>query len=258
MGTASVADYCRAVEAHLTRVNGGHLVRIVGPAFALVREWESSGIPLSVVQRAIDQKAERHKQGAAARSGRPLRIEFCENDVRELFEDWKRAVGVAALPEADADTTDVSPAETSTDDPAETDAVIPSSRRQPLSKHLERVSDRLSRLLGRHDLPEPFLERVNLTISAVAEARDRARTARGAARDEIVASLRPLDVDLMAAAREVPSLAERDAMRRQAEEELAAYRSRLTADAWTTALAATTDRLLRERFALPVIDPDEA
>ena len=51
------------------------------------------------------------------------------------------------------------------------------TRKPSLSKHLERVSERLSRLLGRHDLPEPFLERVNQTISAVAEARDRADAA---------------------------------------------------------------------------------
>lgn len=253
MGTASVADYCRAVETHLTRVNGGHLVRIVGPGFALVREWESSGIPLSIVQRAIDQKAERHKQGAAGRSGRPLRIEFCEIDVRELFEDWKRAIGIAALPD------DATPSGAETEHAvAGVDAVVPSSRRQPLSKHLERVSDKLSRLLGRQDLPEPFLERVNATISVVAAARDRARTARGAARDEIVAVLRPLDVEIMAAARLVPTAAERDAMQRQAEDELGAYRSRLSPNAWETALTATKDRLLRERWSLPVIDPDEA
>ena len=27
---SDVADYCRQVEAHLTRINGGHMVRVVG------------------------------------------------------------------------------------------------------------------------------------------------------------------------------------------------------------------------------------
>ena len=244
MGTSSVVEYCRAVEAHLTRANSGHLVRIVGPAFSLVREWEAAGIPLSVVQRAIDQKADRHRQGTAGRSGRPLRIEFCENDVRELFDDWKRAVGVMAQsPDAPS---------------AATTEVVPSSRRQSLSKHLERVAERLSRLLGRQDLPEAFLERVNQTISAVSAARERARTARGVARDEIAASLQTLDGPLMAAARLVLDEAAREQLQRQAESELAGYRNRLDAEAWTKALTATADRLLRDRLALPVIDLDEA
>lgn len=247
MGSSSVADYCRAIEAHLTRVNGGHLVRIVGPGFTLVRDWEAAGIPLSVVQRGIDQKAERHNAGAAARRGRPLHIQFCADDVLQLFDDWKRAVGVAALPEetASAEAADV--------------ALTPEAAKKPsLSKHLERVSERLSRLLGRSDLPETFLERVNLTISAVASARDRARTARGPARDEIAASLKPLGNELMQAAREVLSASEREQLQRQAESELAPYRGRLDPDAWDAAIGATIDRLLRERFTLPIIDPDAA
>ena len=252
MGTTSVAEYCRAVEAHLTRVNGGHLVRIVGPGFSLVREWEAAGIPLSVVQRAIDQKAERHRQGAAGRSGRPLRIEFCEDDVRELFEDWKRAVGVTAAPSHPDAPAHQHP------DTLPPDILVPSSSKRPsLSKHLERVSDRLSRLLGRHDLPDTFLERVNLTISAVSAARERARTARGAARDDIAASLKPLDAELVAAARLALDAAARNELHRQAEGELSSYRARMDLVAWDKAIGAVTDRLLRERFGLPVIDPDE-
>ena len=61
-----VGQYCRDIEAHLTRVNGGHLVRIVGPGFALVREWYQDGIPLSVVLRGIEAKASRHDAKPAA------------------------------------------------------------------------------------------------------------------------------------------------------------------------------------------------
>jgi hypothetical protein len=52
-----LGEYCRRVEDHLTRVNAGHLVRIVGPGFALVRQWADAGVPLSVVYRGIDLKA---------------------------------------------------------------------------------------------------------------------------------------------------------------------------------------------------------
>lgn len=234
MEPTTVADYCREVEAHLTRVNGGHLVRVVGPGFELVRGWQSQGIPLSIVTRAIDQKAERHQRGAGGR-GRPLRIEFCADDVQELFEDWKRAAGVAHVPIDE----DASP-----------------TRRPSLSKHLERVTERLSRLLGRNDLPEPFLERVNYVIGVVAAARERAKGVRGAAREPIAESLRPLDRVLADAARAALSANDVIALNTQAAAELLAYRDRLDPAAWQQALAATTDRLLRERFALPVVDPD--
>ena len=87
-----IGDYCRRVEDHLTRANAGHLVRIVGPGFELVREWAMSGVPLSIVYRGIDDKAERHREGAARR---PLRIEFCESDVRALYDRWRRAIGLS-------------------------------------------------------------------------------------------------------------------------------------------------------------------
>lgn len=244
MEPTSVADYCRAVEAHLTRVNGGHLVRVVGPGFALVRGWQEQGIPLSIVTRAIDEKAERHQRGAGGR-GRPLRIEFCADDVRDLFENWKRAVGVAAQ------VASVGPTglELGHDEESPT-------RRPSLSKHLERVTEKLSRLLGRNDLPEPFLERVNHAIGLVAAARERGKGARGAARDEIAESLRPLDRVLCDAARAVLSPAESVALDTQAAAELLGYRDRLDPAAWKQALSATADRLLRERFGLPVVDPD--
>src|SRR3954464_963633 len=89
--TADVGEYCRRVEDHLTRASGGHLVRIVGPGFEIVRQWAIEGVPLSVVYRGIDLKAERHRAGQAAR---PLRIEFCEADVRAIYDDWGRAVGL--------------------------------------------------------------------------------------------------------------------------------------------------------------------
>jgi hypothetical protein len=234
------------VEAHLTRVNGGHLVRVVGPGFELVRGWQAQGIPLSIITRAIDQKAERHQRGAGGR-GRPLRIEFCADDVQELFETWKRAVGVHGTSE---DESSVGPSDLEL---GRNEGV---SRKPSLSKHLERVTDRLSRLLGRNDLPEAFLERVNYVIGVVAAARERAKGLRGPARDEVAESLRPLDRVLADAARAALNASESAALDAQAAGELAAYRDRLDPAAWQQALAATADRLLRERFALPVVDPD--
>src|SRR5262249_17394442 len=98
MTPEDVGDYCRQVEQHLTRVNGGHLVRVVGPGFDRVRRWAEEGIPLTVVFRGIELKAERHRLGV---SRRPLRIEFCDADVRETFDNWRRSIGVAAIESGD-------------------------------------------------------------------------------------------------------------------------------------------------------------
>ena len=50
-----VHAYCRDVEAYLCRRNGGHLIRLVGPAFEMVRDWAAQGIPLTVVCDGIDR-----------------------------------------------------------------------------------------------------------------------------------------------------------------------------------------------------------
>ena len=85
--------YCREVEAYLCRKNDGHLIRIVGPAFEQVCGWAARGVPLNVVNRGIDRYFERYYAKGPRR--RPVRIEFCEADVLDVFDEWRRAVGVA-------------------------------------------------------------------------------------------------------------------------------------------------------------------
>ena len=94
-GVTDIGDFCRAVEAHLCRVNGGHLVRIVGPAFDLVAGWAREGMPLRVVLHGVDRTVARLTAKGPRR--RPVRIEFCEADVRDASDQWRRAVGVHAL-----------------------------------------------------------------------------------------------------------------------------------------------------------------
>ena len=88
-------SYCREIEAHLCRKNAGHLVRVVGPAFQMVTGWATQGIPLKVALRGIDRCVERRE--ARAPSRRPLRVEFCEADVLDVFDQWRRAVGVGTV-----------------------------------------------------------------------------------------------------------------------------------------------------------------
>jgi hypothetical protein len=233
VGSDELSQYCRDIEDHLTRVNEGHLVRIVGPGFDLVRRWADEGIPLSVVCRGIDLKADRHRLGNARR---PLRIEFCEADVRDVYDQWRRAVGLPRGEGPADDSTDQAPA-----------------KRPSLSKHLDRVIDRLGRVVGRLDLPESFLEVVGALLQDVSGLLDAAKGARGPVRDELAARLGPIDDRLIVAARAAAGPEVLSALALEAATELAPFRERLKADSWQQATQATVDRLLRDRYGLPVI-----
>src|SRR5678815_4934069 len=118
-------DYCREVEAYLCRKNEGHLIRIVCPAFEQVCGWATQGVPLKIAFRGIDQYCERYYAKGPRR--RPVRIEFCEADILDLFDAWRRAVGVTAA--TGSITADEPPA-----------------RKSPLAAHIERAVARLTTL----------------------------------------------------------------------------------------------------------------
>jgi hypothetical protein len=228
-----VGEYCRRVEEHLSRVNQGHLVRIVGTGFELVRQWAKDGVPFSVVCRAIDMKAERHRAG---RSTRPLRIEFCEPDVRAVFQDWKRAVGVSA------------PAGSATDEP------VDDAKRPSLSKHFDRVITALTRAAARLETPTSLRDGVTRVLEGLVELRESARGRRGAQRDDVGESLARWDAELLNIARASVDGEALAHMRREAGSELQAYRSRMPPDVWERSLDVATDRLLRERLRLPTLE----
>src|SRR5262245_29519003 len=116
------ARYCRDIETYLCQKNDGHLIRIVGPAFEQVCGWAERGVPLKVAYRGIDRYFERYHAKSGRR--RPVRIEFCEADILDAFDDWRRAVGVtAAIDSAEA--------------PEDT------NRKPALAAHIERVVQRL-------------------------------------------------------------------------------------------------------------------
>jgi hypothetical protein len=243
---ADIGEYCRRVEDHLTRVNGGHLVRIVGPGFELVRGWAEAGVPLSVVYRGIENKAERHEGGA---SKRPLRIEFCAGDVRALFERWRRAVGLSGVSLA-------------LDGPEHTDDVAdegsgeaPDKPKRPsIGRHIDRAIDRLSRAMARADCPAGLREACEPILTALAELRASSVRVRGEARDIVVTRLAALDRELAAAAHAHGPHAWLDGLRAEAAAELAPFRGRLDDQSWTRSMEATIDRLLRDRFGLPFLD----
>lgn len=220
------ADYCRQLEAYLCQKNGGHLIRIVGPAFEQVCGWADQGVPLTVAFGGIDRYCERQ----AGKSGRrrPVRIEFCEADILALFDDWRRAVGVAAGAGATA-----------------------APRKPSLASHIERV---VSRLVAHRRERSPALERrVEQMLAELDRLCAQAQHARGDARAGIVERLATLDDELLAAAAAEVDPAAAAAMRREAEEELAPFGARMPADARARAADAAFLRLVRDALGLPTV-----
>lgn len=234
-----VGEYCRRVEDYLTRVNAGHLVRIVGPGFGLVRDWAERSVPLSVVFRGIDNKAERHRHG---KSTRPLRIEFCADDVRAVFDQWRRAVGLDVNAAASIDEGGDAP---------NTAAAEPPARQPALGRHLDRIIDKLGRASSREDLPAGLRDDADRILQAVAALRESSARLRGDAKAEAIDSLAGLEESLRASVREHAPVEWIAALRQDAEQDLAPFKSRLEAGAWNRSIDITVDRLLRDRFALP-------
>jgi hypothetical protein len=233
------ADYCRQVETYLCRKNEGHLVRIVGPAFEQVRSWAERGVPLRIAFRGIDRYCERYYAKGPRR--RPVRIEFCEDDVLDAFEDWRRAVGGAGFtaPETDGD--------------AAQDGGRTTARKPSLPAHVERVQARLRHLLERDSFSPALNARLTQLLGRLDDVRDTAQGARGSAREAVIAHLGSLDAELMtaAAAELEPAVAER--LRQEAAEEIRPFTGRMPADARVQALSAAETRLIRDTLALPVI-----
>jgi hypothetical protein len=228
------AEYCREIEAYLCRKNEGHLVRIVGPAFEQVCGWANQGVPLKIVFRGIDQYCERYYAKGPRR--RPLRIEFCEADILDLFDAWRRAVGVGGGGAQPAG-------------PVEQ----PAARKPPLAAHIDRAIARLATLLGGHQRAAVPNEVIASAVRELEGMNSLARQARGEARARIVEELARIDRRVIEASTALIDEATAASLRREAELELAPFGSRLAPEARTRAAAAAFERLVRETLGIPVI-----
>ncbi len=236
-------DYCRALESYLCRKNDGHLIRIVGPAFEQVCGWAERGVPLTIAQRGIDRYFERYYAKGPRR--RPVRIEFCEADVLDVFDEWRRAVGVA--PPQAGETT--GPEAAAAD--AGGEARARESRHGSLPTHLERVIARLTALRAGGDRRlEPVLETIVRELDA---GRAEAKRLRGEPRAAFIARLAGLERVLLVAALEECDAAPRQRLMADADAELAPFRPRLSAEAYARARQACLDRGIRDLLRLPAI-----
>jgi hypothetical protein len=227
VGTEPV-DYCREIETYLCRKNDGHLIRVVGPSFARVSTWEQQGIPLKIAFAGIDRYFERYyRQG---RRRRPVKIDFCEADVLDVFDEWKRATGIAQSAVSNR--------------PA---------RRESLPEHLERAVTKLTSARAGGLIGQAF----DAVIDGAARELDAARAARGGvrgdARQAMLDRLADLDRQLLASARDALPDDVAAVLRREVDAELAPFRPGMAADAYARAHEAAFDRLVRERLSLPII-----
>jgi hypothetical protein len=232
--------YCREIEAHLCRKNDGHLIRIVGPAFERVSGWAEQGIPLKVALAGIDRYFERYYRKGPRR--RPVRVEFCDADVLDAFDEWRRAVGISTVrpePGGGAPVEDPVPA-------------APRARRG-LRGHVEAALARLTVLRGSDKLggvADATLVRAVRALESLAHAAEHPRREE---RQTIVDALAEVYRELIHGIHD--SLPERDRLRLadEALRELEPFRQRMAPAAYQQSLRAAIARSIREEYGVPEI-----
>jgi hypothetical protein len=235
-----VDSYCRELEAYLCRKNDGHLIRIVGPAFEHVIGWARQGIPLRVAEAGVDRYFERYYRKGSRR--RPVRIEFCEADVLDAFDRWRRAVGVSTV-EPDSE------GGPNVEDPAAGARLA----KRSLASHLESVVARLTILRGSDKAAARLGPAIDEAVRAIDEMRPAAPKARGDARETLLSRLTEIDRLLLSSAASALSADERARIERDALGDVESFRTRMPADAFERACLAARERLVRHHFGIPEI-----
>jgi hypothetical protein len=227
-----IAEYCRELETYLCRKNDGHLIRVVGPSFDLVSRWALGGVPLKVALAGIDRYFERYYRKGPRR--RPVRIDFCEADVLDVFDEWRRATGLAGSGPGG-------------------DEKSPPRRGPSLPEHLERVLLKLTNAQATGVLGaslDPLIDQLSAEL-------DRARAAsggvRGEARRAMSERLAAADASLLAMARPAVGPEELESMRLDVDAILGSAADHMAPDARERARERALDQLIRERLHLPTI-----
>ena len=235
---------------YLCRKNDGHLIRVTGPSFDLVAGWAERGVPLRVAFAGIDRYFERYYRNGPRR--RPVRIDFCEADVLDVFDEWRRATGVIQSSVVSQQSA-VGSHQSSIESPQSSVESHQASAKQSLPAHLQRVMLRLTSARTSDGLGEEFDSLIDRVSGELETARADARGIRGERRRELVDRLAALDRELLEHVRASLDAGEREELTREADADLAPFKAGMTADAFARARAAAVDRLVRERFRLPTI-----
>jgi hypothetical protein len=227
------AGYCREIETYLCRKNDGHVIRVVGPSFDLVSGWAAKGVPIKVAYEGIDRCFERYYRKGLRR--RPVKVDFCEADVLDVFDEWRRSTGVVADPESPVS------------HPG------PDAQRASLPAHLERVVRRLTSARVTGSLGAEFDVLIDRMSAELDASREKAGGVRGGARQALLDRLAGLDRELLQQARRALDDDARAMFERDADAELAPFRDGMTGEAFARAREAALDRHVRGRFGLPTV-----
>src|SRR4051812_44074997 len=143
------------------------------------------GVPLKVALRGIDRYFARYYAKGPRR--RPVRIDFCEADVLDVFDEWRRATGITSR--AGGGTEEGSSV-------GSTDGDAAARRGSSLPAHMERALRRLTTARASGVLDARFDD----LLDRVANEFDRARGIRGDKRQALLERLSALDRELLDAA----------------------------------------------------------
>ena len=233
-----VESYCRDLEAYLCRKNDGHLIRITGPAFERVIGWAQQGIPLKIAEAGIDRYFERYYRKGPRRH--PVRIDFCEADVLDAFDDWRRALGISTVV---PDT----PGGPEVEEPVQGAG----RSRRSLASRIEGALARLTVLRGSDQAGPAIGAALDAAVRSLDAMGPEAAKARGDAREAILERIAGIEAALLAAAVAAITDAQRVGFEREAEAELASFRARMTPEAYAQSRRAAVERLVRLHFGLP-------
>jgi hypothetical protein len=196
-----------------------------------VAGWAALGIPLKIAFSGIDRYFDRYYAKGPRR--RPVRIDFCEADVLDQFDQWRRVTGLSAAH----------------DEQVVEGESRPLARGASLPAHMERVLRRLTSARAAGALDAGFDD----LLDRLSREMDGAVGARGAKRQAIVERLAALDRELLDEARSRLDEEARAALVCEADEQLASFQARMSPDAFERAREAAIDQLIRERSSLPTI-----
>ena len=251
----SPGEFCREIETYLCRKNEGHLIRIVGPVFQKVCGWAAQGVPIKIAYRGIDRYFERQQTKGPGPRRRPIRVEFCEADILDAFDEWRRAVGVTSSAVAAGAANGGAASGTDRPDEAGAEDGHAHAKRKPgLQTHIDRVMARLTQ--RRMDSGPRLGDVIDRVLGELDTMRASARGVRADARTALIDRLTSVDRELMTAAREALEPAALEDLRREAARELEPFRSRMPADAFRETSEAALERLIRDRWRLPSLRPD--
>jgi hypothetical protein len=193
--------------------------------------------------RGIDRYFERYYAKGPRR--RPVRVEFCEADVLDVFDEWRKALGITVAADGTPQGGPHEPEGSAHKDER------PSRHHESLPAHLERVVARLTSLRAG---PDRSLDTtIDDLVGEIDVARARSKSLRGEARQALIERLRALDRALLEAAYAQCDEPARQALANDVDAELAPFRARMAPEAYEQSRRAARDRLLRERRGLPLV-----